>query len=241
MFLESFRHLIEIEALKRENQVNHLHISSENKRISDLDNRRHKSELLIETHKETLKAFELIKKQNGIEIQSTRLEKLKQQLNLSVTEKEENAFKSQIAHLEIELSEAENIYFEALEKSEVIEAEIEDLKTFLTGSLNTKNELIKEVSEIIAQEEKIILNRTLRINSLLEQCHSQLTSQYLEVEKRFSPKNAISYISEKKCTACFMQIDSILRQSIEEGRSIEYCPHCSRLLIPENAKNFASF
>lgn len=236
MFLESFRHLIEIEALKKENLTNQLRIASENKRISDLEERRKKTLVLNENLALEEKGLKLTESQNKIEDMQLRLSKLTAQLSLAVTEKEQIAFENQIKLVKEEIEKSETLYFEALEKSEEILTLIQENNEFIKGSVSTLEDIKKEVLENIQKEEELITNRNKRIQSLMDQCRPDLTSLYLDLEKRFAPKSPVSFLIAKKCTACHMQVDAILSQSLDEGRSLETCPSCSRLLIPDSAR-----
>lgn len=236
MFLESFRHLIEIEALKRENQQNLERIASENKRISDLEERRKKTLAKNEDLRLEEKNLKLDEIQYKIEDWGTRLTKLNSQLSMAVTEKEQIAFESQIATLTNDIAQNEIDYFTKLEVSEDILSQIKDNEEFMKGSLATLEEIKLEVQDSIAKENTVIENRQKRIDSLVELCHPSLKSLYLAVEKKFLPKRPVSYLIDKKCTGCHMMADSMLKNSLEEGRSIETCPNCGRLLIPETAK-----
>lgn len=236
MFLESFRHLIEIEALKKLNLQNIKQIASENKRISDLDERRSKTLLQIENLELEEKNLNLPETLKNLDVFQARLTKLTSQLALSVTEKEQVAFENQIKLTKEEIEKLETIYFTNLEKSESIFEEIKDCRQFLEGSLHTLKEIKSEVESNIQNEQKIIDDRNLRVNALMELVNPSLKSLYLDLEKKFKPKSPVSFLIDKKCSECFMQVDSMLKSSLEEGRSIETCPACSRLLIPETAK-----
>jgi predicted nucleic acid-binding Zn-ribbon protein len=236
MFLESFRHLIEIEALKKQNQQNLLQISSENKRISDLDERRTKTRLQIDNLNLEEKNLNLSETQQQIDVLQARFKKLNSQLALVVTEKEQIAFENQIKLVIGEMEILEIFYFSNLEKSESIQSEILNYTEFLEGSLASLEMIKTEAANNISAEQKIIANRNLRIESLTELLQPSLKSLYLETEKKFKPKRPVSYLIDKKCSECHMLADSMLKNSLEEGRSIEFCPSCGRLLIPETAK-----
>jgi predicted nucleic acid-binding Zn-ribbon protein len=236
MFLESFRHLIEIEALKKQNQQNLLQISSETKRISDLSDRRMKTLAQIDDFILQEKNLKLTDTQQQIDLLNIRLTKLNSQLGLAVTEKEQLAFESQIKLIKNEINILETLYFSNLETSESIQINILDNNKFLEGSLESLEIIKTEVEKNISIEQRIIENRNLRIQSLTELLHPSVKSLYWELEKRFKPKSPVAYLIDKKCSECHMLADSLLKNSLEEGRSIEACPSCSRLLIPETAK-----
>ncbi len=223
-------------ALKKQNDQNLQQIASENKRISDLEERRNKTTQRlndIETEQKNLKLPEEIKTIEGLQ---QRLTKLTSQLALSVTEKEQKAFEGQILLVKEEKDKIEERYFIGLEKSEELAAESQDLESFLVGSEETLKNIKQEVQKNIENEENIIKNRKLRTDSLLELCQPSLKSMYLQTEVRFKNKSPVSFLIDKKCSECHMQADSMLKSSLEEGRSLEFCPSCGRLLIPETAK-----
>jgi predicted nucleic acid-binding Zn-ribbon protein len=236
MFLESFRHIIEIEALKRENSLNNQRIKSEEKRISDLDLLRQKAEARLTAIPEEIKSLQLSSKQNNVELLTTRLTKLNQQLQMAQTQKEEETFRSQIDHVTKELTVAEENFFSLLETSEAFEQEQTELKSFLMGSLQTKNDLLIETKNVIDRELKSIEHRMLRVTALTNELHESVKKIYLETEKRMQSKETVAFLQDKKCSACFIQIDSVMKQSLDEGRSIENCPNCSRFLIPESCR-----
>ncbi len=238
MFLESFRHLIEIEALNRDNQVNQQNILSEKKRISDLVERRSKALLSIEEEKLREKNLKVPEILHQIEDKQLRLSKLEGQLSLSVTQKEQLAFENQISVLKNEITVLEENYFEKLDESEHILEAIREWKKFHQGSEKTLIEIKNEVDQAVLEEESIIHNRQIRIDSLLDACHVSVKKLYLELENKFKPKSPVSYLIDKKCSGCHMQLDSQMRSALDEGRSVEFCPTCSRLLIPETAKNY---
>lgn len=236
MFLPSFRHLIEIEALKNQNNQNIMQISGEKKRISDLSGLRTKTTLYIENLKNEEKNLNLFLILEQLNIHETRFKKLNEQLLLAANEKEQLAFENQIRLVKIEIEQAENLYFQNLEISESMQLEIKDKKEFLEGSFVTLEEIKKEVEINISAEQKIINNRNLRIEALTDLLLPGLKSLYLELEFKFKPKKSISFLIDKKCSECHLQADSQLKNSLEEGRSIETCPACARILIPETAK-----
>lgn len=236
MFLPSFRHLIEIEALKTQNQNDFDRISNENKRISDLETQREKRSSQFKALDEEIKNLKLTSMQLEIESHQQKINRMKSQMDMVTNEKEQHALESQIILLQTELDELEKNYFTNLERLEAIEEEKIDIQNYLEGSKSSLVEIKKDVEIETKKYQDVINGRLLRIQSLEEQCAPSLRSFYLELEKKFKPKRPVAYLIDKKCTECHMQVDSIFKASLEEGRSFETCPNCGRLLIPETAK-----
>jgi len=238
MFLPSFRHLIEIEALKIQNQSDLAQISSEEKRISDLENlraRRERETFALEEEDKNLKLFTSEQEIEGKQLKITRLNS---QMDLVTSEKEQQALESQLAIMKKELESLEVKYFLNLERHEAIEVEKKEAYSFLSGSIASLEEIKKDVDNIKIKYLAAIAGRLERIKSLEEICDSKLKKFYHELEKKFLPKRPVAFLIDKKCNQCHMQVDFFFKSSLGEGRSFETCPNCGRLLIPETAKIF---
>jgi predicted nucleic acid-binding Zn-ribbon protein len=239
MYLPSFRHLIEIEALKSQNANDFQSIASEHKRISDLESLREKRRQHIASLDEEVKAMKLIEKQLEVESLELKHKRTKEQLEMMANEKDIKSMELQLAVMSAQLTEKETIYFSLLEQSEEIANEKKEAEEFIKGSLNSLEDIKKDVALEEARFQKQIDNRNLRVHSLEEQVEKNLLKFYTEIEKKFAPKRPVAFLIDKKCTQCHMQVDSMFKASLEEGRSIEMCPNCGRLLIPETAKIYA--
>lgn len=239
MYLPSFRHLIEIEALKTQNQNDLAGIAGEEKRISDLEQLRERRRHQIATLDEEIKAMKLIEKQLEVETLEVKQKRTRDQLDTLAHEKDIKAMEHQLEVMAAELSQKEENYFALLERSEAIAEEKKEAEEFLKGSLQTIEDIKKDVEIERQKFQKQIDNRNLRIHSLGVQMDKPLLKFYLEIEKKFAGKKAVAFLIDKKCSQCHMQVDSMFKASLEEGRSMETCPNCGRLLIPETAKVYA--
>ena len=231
MYLDSFRHLIEIESLKTKIREYNASIASELKRIADLDAQRRRlqtqiDELSQEEHSLQIKNLELT-----ISSEEQTLTHLTAQLDHVKNERELAATTHQIETVKLSLGTHEEKYFTSLERSEKIHTEIQDAKSFIQGSIATREEIQKDVEAATKESEEKIFYLNARITSLLEQCHKSARDLYLSSEKA-----GVAFIHERACSKCHMQVSSILKSTVEEGRALECCPSCGRFLIPETAK-----
>lgn len=236
MYLESFRHLIEIEALKKANQQNFNEIDAQKKRISALESKKAKFTEEITQFKQDILALKLTEREAQIEVLRNQITKLNDQMLMIKTLREQTALEEQIKDLSLKADQDEEEYFLNLEVSENLILRISDHQQFLKGSENTVLEITAEAEIIILAQEKLVRDRELRIDSLLSQCLDDVKSLYARVEKQLAPKKHTSFLINKKCNECHMQIDSMLKNNIENGVSLEVCPHCARLLIPETSR-----
>jgi predicted nucleic acid-binding Zn-ribbon protein len=231
MYLESYRHLIEIESLKTKIREYNATVAGELKRITDLDAQRIKlqkriEELLTEEHTLHVKTLELT-----IAGEEKTLAHLNSQLDMVKNDRELQATTHQIETVKKSLASNEEKYFENLDRSEKIHTEIKDAKSFIDGATMTMEEIKKEVEMAKKEAEEKIFYLNARIISLLEQCHKSARDLYQSSEKA-----GVAFIHERACSKCHLQVSSILKSSVEEGRALECCPSCGRFLIPETAK-----
>ena len=156
MYLDSFRHLIEIEALKVQNQNDFVQIANQNKRISDMEQRRNKllaRNLEIDSEIHELK---LITHQLEIETLEQKLTHKKSQLTMVVNAKEEHALVNEISLMSAELEQKEDHYFLSLELSESLESEKKESLQFIEGSKKSQLEIQSEVDREVLKFQKQI-------------------------------------------------------------------------------------
>jgi predicted nucleic acid-binding Zn-ribbon protein len=206
-------------------------LASEVKRITDLDTQQNKLqariiELQNEEHALHIKNLELT-----ISSEEQSLTHLTLQLDNVKNDKELTATNHQLQTVKASLALNEEKFFLALDRIDKIHEEIKDSKQFLQGSVTTREEISKDVELASADAKEKIFYLNARITSLLEQCNKSARDLYLSSEK-----TGVAFILEKTCSKCHMQVSSVLKSSIEEGRSLECCPSCGRFLIPETAK-----
>jgi predicted nucleic acid-binding Zn-ribbon protein len=231
MYLESFRHLIEIESLKTRIREHNAILASEVKRITDLDTQRNKLQARITELQSEEQALHLKNLELTISTEEQSLGHLTTQLDNVKNDKELAATTHQIQTIKNSLALHEETYFAALDRTDKIHEELKDCKQFLAGSVDTREEISKDVEAAKTEETEKIFYLNARIASLLEQCNKSARDLYLSSEK-----TGVAFILDKTCSKCHMQVSSILKSSIEEGRSLDCCPSCGRFLIPETAK-----
>ncbi len=231
MYLESYRNLIEIESLKSKISEYNAGVASEVKRITDLDTQRSRlqsniEQLLLEEHELHLKTLELT-----IASEEQKMTHLTSQLDNVKNDRELAATTHQLETVKKSLALNEEKYFINLDRSEKIHDEIKDAKSFIEGSTETLKEIKSEVEASKKEADEKIFYLKARITSLLELCHKSAKDLYLSSEK-----SGVAFLHDKGCSKCHMQVSSILKSTVEEGRALECCPSCGRFLIPETAK-----
>jgi len=234
MFIDTFRNFIEIEGLKSKMALHLANISGENKRISDLSSKRESIDAEIKQFQTTIHDLKLKDLELKISALESSLSKLKMQMNMVKNEKELSSLNHEIEHTKTQLTELESTYFLGLEKSEELNLKILEHQEFLKGSLQSLNEIKSEAEIIIEKNQQEIINYQKRVDAILENekpAHKQL---YLEMSTKFKTSSACSFINHKNCSACRINIDANTVNNVENGRALELCPNCGRILLPNN-------
>lgn len=159
-------------------------------------------------------------------------------LTQASSESQMKALETEIERVTEEIDVIQEGILEKLEEEESITANITESDEFLLGSLETLNEVKAEVKIEVDKELKEINNYKSRIGLLsdsLEKAHRDFFNQTLENVK---DNQVISFLTGKICTRCKYEASSTQITEIENGRSIEVCDSCSRILIPATINNF---
>lgn len=224
MSTEWFSKLKEFDSLSKM-KLNYLKaIKEQEERLAKLDERK-KSQLseittLNNEHSFLQQAyFEAEKKMNTCEEQAARLRDI-------------GGDKEKIAKFKAEAEELENSLFTMLERTEAIQTEIEESKTFLTGLEKTYSEIKDETSTEIAENQKSIEHATMRIK-LIE---TELPDDFRNILERTLKKNlaigSFTRIDNGSCFFCRYKISRTDESEIDMQKILKVCPQCTRIFLP---------
>ena len=163
--------------------------------------------------------FETEKKMNSCEEQAARL-----------SERGGEEFK--IANYKKEAADLENTLFKLLERTETIQATLEDKKTFLSGLQNTFNEIEVEVTQEIQENQKGLVQVDLRMKLIQE----ELPADFKETLERTLKKNlavgSFTRIDNGSCLFCRFKISRTDESEIDMQKILKICSQCSRIFLP---------
>lgn len=135
------------------------------------------------------------------------------------------AFTTEAARLEDEL-------FGLLDKSERLQAEMSDTKTFLQGLENTFQDIKVEVDAVIGQQQTEIS----RLDSRMQLLEEELPSDFRTILERTRKKNLAMGIFTKNesgsCYFCRFKISKNDESEIDLQMRLKTCPQCSRIFLP---------
>jgi len=163
--------------------------------------------------------FEAEKKMNTCEEQASRLKAV-------------GGDEVKIANFQKEATALEDSLFALLERTEAIQQELEDKKTFLAGLEKTYQEIESEVKEEIQDNQKGVSQADLRMKLILE----ELPSGFKETLERTLKKNlavgSFTRIDNGSCFFCRYKISRTDESEIDMQQMLKICPQCSRIFLP---------
>lgn len=109
------------------------------------------------------------------------------------------------------------------EKQKKLKAVIKELKVQYNNSVKSykaeKNNIELKLAEITIKEEEI-----------REKLSPEVLKKFAETEKRF-PQNPVALMKGGTCTGCHISVPSILAMKIRDGKTLQRCDSCGRLLV----------
>lgn len=234
MIVDTYRNFVEISGLQAKIKAHEAQIVSENKRISDLLQKRQRCQDQIDTLKARVHDLNLKELELKTSSEETKLSKLKEQINMVKNEKELASINHEIDFCSKNLQMLETTFFQAIDTNEKLENEIKDNQNFLQGSEQSLKEIEEEVRENINKEKQEISNYSNRINALLESEETSTQKLFKELNIKFKTSTPFAFLNHKNCSVCRIGIDGQTAHLVENHASLEFCPNCGRLLLPSN-------
>jgi predicted nucleic acid-binding Zn-ribbon protein len=238
--MEHYKQLVEIQGLYNNIGKHEENISQQNNRISFVSDQRakRKNELneLKESNTEILKAITELEK--DLFQKEKELEKANGHILQVSSESQQQAIQKEIDYLSPLVDSLQESILEEMDKSSELDEKISQAKQFLEGSAESLADLQEEVSFEIKKEEKEIENYQERIQLLLEALELNIRNTFSATLKSSKNNVAISFLRGRECSICRTEAPSTQVSDIENGRSIEICSGCSRILIPATINAF---
>lgn len=132
--------------------------------------------------------------------------------------------------LEQEISDFENNILSCLDRESLLQQEIDEAKTFLTGSAHTLKELTSEMNVIKDEENSKIALLEKRIETHFSNMPKLFKDSYQEANKKYRFNHPIAYLEDRICSLCRFQQDHTAIVNIKEFKIIEFCGGCYRIL-----------
>lgn len=234
MIIETFRNFIEIESLNKKIAQHIAEIASQEKRLIDAEGKKESALLQINEKNELIHSLKLKEIELAVSTLEKKLGQYQEQMNLVKTQKELDSLTHEINSTKAKLTEAESDFFSKIDQASLLETSIKDLKNFCTGIDSSIAEIKNEVEQEIFHHQKEIKNYQNRVESLLDQQNPVDKKMYLELSKKFKSSTPTAFINGKNCSVCRINIDAQTINLVDHAKSLELCPNCGRILLPNN-------
>ena len=235
--LQQFQNFVEIMALDAKIK-SHLDIQADNhKRLQFVKVKREKS---IEQNNQLEENLKEIKKESAdveakLHQEGQKLTTAQEHLSMATNQKQLDSLEKEISVLGQSVDLLEDRGLELLEEIESRETELEKLAGFIKGSLTTIEEISEEVEKDNSEQDSKIKTHEERINFLLNECDDYFKKSFIQINEKYRFKNPLTFLSQRKCRECYMEVDETLRDNVDRNLSLEFCPGCGRIVCPISA------
>jgi hypothetical protein len=239
VLIEDYKKLIEAQSLQNYIHKHQQLIQEHQQRLQKLKDKISNSQTDLESFENELvaKRQELSIKEKESFSLGTKLETAQARASSLANEQQIAANEGEINSLCSKLEVEEEEAFALLEDIESLEEKLTDTKSFLAGAKETLSEIKEEVEKDIQKEEREITNYKKRIDLLLLDVETKLSTRFLEVQKKTQNHEALAYIVKDSCSGCRIQISKAEEDAAERALSVVGCSSCGRLLVPRSARN----
>lgn len=223
----------EIDQITQKIHSLHLEVNQQDKRLIDFN-------IKIEQAKSKshdLKAQKKSKQENAqrleneLAVKQGHLEKAQAQIETAVNQTECDALEKQIATLLPQVEQLTASVLEFMEQIELLEEEIKNIDNFLNGATQGLAEIESDVkSEKSQLNEQIIQYQSLREDELMIALSPSHKNEVKNSLAKFADKSPFAQLNGKNCRICGAQADSFQSKEIENGRDIQFCNGCERIL-----------
>lgn len=234
---EIFKNLIEIQSISKALEKENSLIAEENRRLTFLKGQ---------------EAHQLAQKKE-LDTEILNLEKKIQQLELSCAEHEKNIKQSQEAEknavnqnelkrageqrkfFEKKNQKESQEFFDYLEILDPKKIEQKEIQEFLINFPQTYNDIKQEVESFTQEKKPLVEGLNSRILALQEELPLPIQNIFKNLKNKF--RDPILFVGlglKQSCLGCHSFMERSLLELVHSRKTLETCPHCSRILIPFN-------
>jgi uncharacterized protein len=167
------------------------------------------------------------------------LRKWQKRLDQIREEREHAALSSEIGSQKRAIGKKENEILDAMEVLEQMDTEIATVQMKHDVAVELSNAEMEKVSEEIASERAKQGEGQQARGVLLEKLPSGLVKRYQRIAERRQGQG-VAILQGETCTACFHTVIPQLANEVLQGKVIETCNSCQRILVHESATKSAA-
>lgn len=170
-------------------------------------------------------------RERDLEAAGERIKKIQGKLPEVKTNKEYQAFLSEIDHLKEKMDQYEVEIIERLDEADKLREELKGKEKIYLEEKEKLEARKAELGEKLKHLPDDLKGLKARRIDLEKKIPADLLNRYRTLlEKRAGI--AVVYVKKEICQGCHMNIPPQLFNQIQKGEQILACPHCNRILIP---------
>lgn len=146
------------------------------------------------------------------------------------TLKELLSLQQSVLKLESQGREAENKYWDLLKKIEECKQKKDEYKKTVDFWQKEFTEGITEYQKMKAEVELKLAELKSKQEEVREQLLPEVSKLYQEAERRY-PLSFVAMLHKNSCLGCHISVPSALVKRVKEGKTIQHCDNCGRILI----------
>ena len=144
--------------------------------------------------------------------------------------KELLSLQQSILKMEEEAEKGERLYYDKLKTTEELVDSLDRTKTVIKDLKKRYNQDVQVYKEQLHQVELKLADNMLKQEALQEDLTPETLRLFTEAKKRY-PKNPVAMMKGGSCSGCHISVPAILITHVREGKKLNYCDSCGRILI----------
>lgn len=234
---EIFKNLIEIQSISKVLEKEKSLIAEENRRLTFL--KAQEAQQLAKKIEINSEILELENKIQLLELSCSELEKnIKQSQDAEKNAVNQNQLiksNEQRKFFEEKHQKEYQEFFELLEILDLKKSEQKEIQEYLLNFPQSYNDIKQEVEALAQQKGPLLEGLNARILALLEDLPIPTQNLFKGLKKKFhDPILFVGLGLKQSCLGCHSFMERSLLELIHSRKTLETCPHCSRILIPFN-------
>ena len=233
---EQIQYLVKLQQIETDVSKIQKHIDSVDNRIEALESGVKDFEKVIDNEKAIIselnqkyKAYE-----TDVQINLERISKSREKLRSVKTNKEYQSSLKEIEDLEAINSKIEDEMLEFLDHIENAEKKLGDVKSDYSAKLEQANAEKADILEEADQGKKNLIELQAQRDDISRGIESEILNKFTKTRDKQVNRIAIVAVLDAVCQGCNMNIPPQMYNELHRFDSLQYCPHCQRLVYVDD-------
>lgn len=179
------------------------------------------------------------KLEGEIQLQESKISKLRDQTLLAKTNEQYRAFQNEISYAEKEIRKAEDRILDLMESSEAFDKNVKTAEIELTKQQQYVDAEKASAREQTAMRSKELAGAQAERENVVSRVDPKLVAHYERIQKK-TKGTVFAETVDGRCDACQITLRPQLLQDLRKGDQILFCESCGRMLVNNQAIDVAA-